>query len=79
MTGARRHSCKQVGINKALELLKNPNNPELYFVVPEDRFETFTYQNYQGTDGHVLQQPSVKIQKLKQFALEIKLISKKNT
>ena len=60
MTGARKHPCKQVGIHKVLNLLENPVNPLLYFIVPKDRFSDFKYQKYEDTSGKIMQQPTLR-------------------
>ncbi|EGF77367.1 hypothetical protein BATDEDRAFT_27719 [Batrachochytrium dendrobatidis JAM81] len=71
MTGAKDHPCKQTGICGVLEILGNPSKPELYFVVPPDRFACFTRQSYHGTDGRVLSQNDTiaSVEKLTRFVL----------
>jgi hypothetical protein len=77
MTGAKDHPCKQTGLRDVLDILGNPLDPKLYFVVPPDRFPTFTYQRYLGTDGKVLSQKGIlaNVKKLSQFVLTYKLTS----
>jgi hypothetical protein len=77
MTGAKDHPCKQTGLRDVLNILDNPSNPVLYFVVPPDRFDTFTYQSYHGTDGKVLSQKSIvaNVKKLSQSVLTFELSS----
>ena len=41
MTGAKKHPCKQTGLRDILKILDNPENPELYFVVPPELFKSF--------------------------------------
>ncbi|OAJ32800.1 hypothetical protein BDEG_28679 [Batrachochytrium dendrobatidis JEL423] len=71
MTGAKDHPCKQTGLRNVLEILGNPSKPELYFVVPPDRFACFTRQSYHGTDGQVLSQNDTiaSVEKLTRFVL----------
>jgi hypothetical protein len=45
MTGAKVHPCKQTGLRDVLHILGNPQQPKLYYVVPSDRFVSFTHQN----------------------------------
>ena len=77
MTGAKDHPCKQTGLRDVLEILGNPLKPELYFVVPPDRFASFKYQSYHGTDGKVLSQKGIvaNVRKLSQFVLTFELSS----
>ncbi|EGF80846.1 hypothetical protein BATDEDRAFT_24299 [Batrachochytrium dendrobatidis JAM81] len=71
MTGAKDHPCKQTELCDVLEILGNPSKPELYFVVPPDRFACFTRQSYHGTDGRVLSQNDTiaSVEKLTRFVL----------
>jgi hypothetical protein len=77
MTGAKNHPCKQTGLRDVLTILGNPSKPQLYFVVPPDRFASFKYQSYQGTDGKVLKQKGIvaNVKKLSQFVLTFDLSS----
>ena len=77
MTGAKNHPCKQTGLRDVLNILDNPSNPVLYFVVPPDLFDSFTYQSYHGKDGKVLSQERIvaSVQKLSQFVLTFELSS----
>jgi hypothetical protein len=71
MTGAKDHPCKQTGLRDVLTILGNPQEPKLYFVVPPDRFASFTYQRYHGTDGKVLSERGIvaNVKKISQFVL----------
>ncbi|EGF77150.1 hypothetical protein BATDEDRAFT_92027 [Batrachochytrium dendrobatidis JAM81] len=71
MTGTKDHPCKQTELCDVLEILGNPSKPELYFVVPPDRFACFTRQSYHGTDGQVLSQNDTiaSVEKLTRFVL----------
>ncbi|KAJ3078578.1 hypothetical protein HK100_010671 [Physocladia obscura] len=76
MTSAKKHPCKQVGLNHVLELLGNPSNPTLYFVVPKDRFKEFKFQSYEDANGNTMKTPSyTNVKKIKQYVLEIDLTS----
>ena len=77
MTGAKNHPCKQTGLRDVLNILGNPQNPELYFVVPPDRFDSFTYQSYHGTNGKVLSRNGIlsNVKKVSQFVLTFELSS----
>jgi hypothetical protein len=74
MTSAKSHPCKQIGIRDVLTILDNPSNPEFYFVVPPDCFDTFTAQNYHGIDGEVLAEKGI-LKAVKQFVLSLPLTS----
>jgi hypothetical protein len=65
------HPCKQIGLRDVLIALGNPLNPELYFVVPPARFNSFTNQRYRGTDDKELSQKGIvpNGKKLSQFVL----------
>ena len=58
-----------------LKILGNPLNPRLYFIVPLDRFSSFTCQRYNGTDGHVLSLKGIvsNVQKRPQFVLTFEI------
>jgi hypothetical protein len=77
ITGAKDHPCKQTGLRDVLEILGNPLKPELYFVVPPDRFASFKYQSYHGTEGKVLSKKGIvaNVRKLSQFVLTFELSS----
>lgn len=78
ITGARKHPCKQVGIHKVLNLLGNPVNPLLYFIVPKDRFSDFKFQKYEDTNGKFLQQSTyANVKNIRQFVLAIELTRSK--
>ncbi|OQS01813.1 hypothetical protein THRCLA_21603 [Thraustotheca clavata] len=73
MTCSQAHPCKQNGLHNVLNLLNNPEDPCLYFVVPLDRFDNFRYQNYttaKDQDSKIIFQ---NVKKIKQFVLEIDL------
>ena len=75
ITGANKHPCKQNGIHKVLNLLGNPSDPMLFFIVPNDCFQNFKYQKYEDNTGHIMQEPTYKnVKKVKQFVLEIILL-----
>ena len=70
MTGARAHPCKQTGVHNVLKLLGNPENPSLYFVVPNDRFKHFKYQKYHDSQQGIMEKPTyLNVKKVKQFVL----------
>jgi hypothetical protein len=75
MTGAQKHPCKQVGIHKVLNLLGNPKEPCLFFVVPGDRFADFKYQKYEDAQGKAMHtRPTyANVKRVKQFVLAIEL------
>jgi hypothetical protein len=76
MTGAKKHPCKQVGIHNVLNLLDQPINPSLFFVVPKDRFANFKYQKYEDSNGKPMKEPTyANVKKVKQFVLAIELTS----
>ncbi|OQR82817.1 hypothetical protein THRCLA_23197 [Thraustotheca clavata] len=76
VTCAHKHPCKQKGLYNVLKLLKNPQNPRLYFVVQPDRFATFRYQRYQDSKRKTLKKTSyANVGRIQQFAMEIKLAS----
>jgi hypothetical protein len=77
MTGAKNHPCKQAGLLSVLTTLGKPLEPKLYFVVPPDRFESFTSQRYQGVKGRVLTQIDPYVQTLSQFVLTFDLYANK--
>ena len=77
ITCAKDHPCKQTGLCNVLDILDNPSNPELYFVVPPDRFASFKYQSYHGTNGQVLTENGIvaNVRQLSQFVLTFDLSS----
>ena len=77
MTGAKEHPCKQTGLRDVLNLLGNPIEAKLYFVVPPDRFASFKFQSYHGTGGKVLHQRYIiaNVKKLSQYVLTYKFSS----
>ena len=77
MTCAKDHPCKQTGLCNVLEILGNPSNPILYFVVPRDRFASFQYQKYHGKNGKVLAPNDINlnVKEISQFVLTFELTS----
>jgi hypothetical protein len=77
MTAAKHHSCKENGLCDVLEILGRPLKPELYLVVPPDRFGTFAYQSYHGIHGKELSQKGIEEngKRLSQFVLTFELTS----
>jgi hypothetical protein len=77
MTGAKTHPCKQTGIRDVLKILGDPSTPKLYFIVPPDRFASFKFQSYHGTDGKVLTQNGIvkSVKNVSQFVLTFDLTS----
>ncbi|EGF80090.1 hypothetical protein BATDEDRAFT_88508 [Batrachochytrium dendrobatidis JAM81] len=77
MTCAKDHPCRQAGLRNVLEILGNPSKPELYFVVPPDRFACFTRQSYLGVDGRVVLETNTiaSVRMLTQFVLTFELSS----
>jgi hypothetical protein len=77
MTCAKTHPCKQAGIHKVLNLLGNPKDPILFFVVPKERFSDFRYQRYEDAQGKTMQEPTyANVKQVKQFVVAIDLTSK---
>lgn len=50
IVGAGECSCNETGIREALDILGDPMNPEMYYVVPPDRFAAFANQ-WHGSYG----------------------------
>jgi hypothetical protein len=78
-TVAETHPCKQ-GLYDVLRAMaggdkkKIAAQPNLYFVVPPDRFKTFQSQNYTDANGRKVGKAKFKsVQAIRQYALEIKL------
>jgi hypothetical protein len=63
---SQNHPVKQAGLQNAIKVLGSPSNIELYFVVPQDQFESFKPQSYHEP---VLDN----VNSLKQFVLAINL------
>jgi hypothetical protein len=78
MTFSKDQPCKQTGLRDVLKILGNPLKPELYFVVPPDRFASFKYQSYHGNNGKVLTQEGIvaNVRRLSQFVLTFERSSK---
>lgn len=64
MPGAEDHPCKLLDV---LQILGNPQERNLYFVKPPDRFANFTYQSYLGvlSEDRIL----TSVKKISQFVL----------
>jgi hypothetical protein len=76
MTVGTTHPCKQAGLRDVLNLLGNPTEPHLYFVVPDDCFQEFTHQSYQDSQNKILRKPTFSnVKKIRQFVLTINLSS----
>jgi len=70
MTVSEKHPLLNHHLQELLRNLTFDGKPSLYFVVPEDKFENFELQNYNGIDGKKLKvQPST----VEQIALCIKM------
>jgi hypothetical protein len=75
------HPVKQEPLRKILEKLPAKENISLYFIVPDDDFETFTFQKYQDEQGNESQTIPKPIAMLEQWVLGVRLkegLSKKN-
>ena len=80
MTVSGKHPCKQAGLYKLLNLLQNPQGPELYFFVPDDKFESFRFRKYEDSAGHALEEPTyTNVRSIRQFVLKIDLSSGSNS
>src|SRR5947207_14909976 len=64
------HPVKQEPLQKILEKLPAKEKISLYFVVPEENFDTFTFQNEQGK---VSQKVPESVEMLEQWVLEVPL------
>uniref|UniRef100_A0AAV1TQG9 Crinkler effector protein N-terminal domain-containing protein n=1 Tax=Peronospora matthiolae TaxID=2874970 RepID=A0AAV1TQG9_9STRA len=71
VTCAQVHPCKQNGLLKALEMLGNPDEPRLYFVVPPDVYEGFEYQEYHNVKGGKGKIIDKRLKKLGQHVVKI--------
>ena len=67
------HPVKQEPLRKILEKLPTRKKISLYFVVPEESFETFKFQNYHNEQGKVSQKEPKSIQMLEQWVLGVPL------
>lgn len=76
MTVTKAHPCKQAGLHRVLNLLGNPPNPQLYFVVPMGLFDSFEYQKYADANGKLMKESSyTNVKSIRQFVLGISLAS----
>ncbi|OQR95950.1 crinkler (CRN) family protein [Thraustotheca clavata] len=73
MTCSQTHPCKQNGLHNVLNLLNNPEDPCLYFVVPPDQFNNFRYQNYTTAKDQDSKNIFQNVKRITQFVLEIDL------
>jgi hypothetical protein len=76
ITISQRHPVKQEPLRKILEKLPAKKNISLYFIVPDDNFETFPYQNYQTEQGNVSQRVPKAIGNIEQWVLGVQLKKK---
>lgn len=67
------HPVKQEPLRKIVEKLPAKENISLYFVVPEEKFETFTLQNYQNEQGKLSRKVPKSIEMLEQWVLGVPL------
>uniref|UniRef100_M4B8L9 Uncharacterized protein n=1 Tax=Hyaloperonospora arabidopsidis (strain Emoy2) TaxID=559515 RepID=M4B8L9_HYAAE len=77
MTCAKVHPCKRQGLRRVLDMLGNPAEPRLYFVVPADIFGDFEFQNYQKSGrkkANDILDTDDKMKELKQYVMEIPLV-----
>jgi hypothetical protein len=61
-------------LRKILEKLLAKEKISLCFVVPEDIFETFTFQNYHNEEGMVPQKVPESVKMLQQWVLGVPLV-----
>ena len=73
ITISQSHPVKQEPLRKILEKLPAKENISLYFIVPDDNFETFKFQNYQNEQGNVSQKVPKPIRMLEQWVLGVRL------
>ena len=77
MTCAKVHPCKRQGLRRVLDMLGNPAEPRLYFVVPADIFGDFEFQNYQKSGRKkakdILDTDDM-MKELKEYVMEIPLV-----
>jgi hypothetical protein len=72
------HPVKQEPLRKILEKLPAKENIVLYFVVPEENFETFPFQNYHNTEGKVSSKKPKSVKTFQQWVLGVPLKSFSN-
>lgn len=70
-TCARVHPCKQAGIVKSINLLGNPAAPRLYFVVPPDVYDDFTYQNCYGSGRKKVTHEDDTLDTVEQYVIKV--------
>ncbi|EGZ14936.1 hypothetical protein PHYSODRAFT_301697 [Phytophthora sojae] len=74
--GVHKTPLKQSHLHDLLELLGNPDQPRLYFVLPPSQFHDFRYQRYiDGNDKRIAISSYQNVRKLQQFALKVELTS----
>jgi hypothetical protein len=73
ITISQRHPVKQEPLRQILEKLPAKENIALYFIVPDDNFETFAFQNYLNEQGNVSQVVHKPIRRLEQWVLGVRL------
>jgi hypothetical protein len=73
ITISQHHPVKQKPLRKILEKLPAKENISLYFIVPDDNFETFAFQNYLNEQGNVSRNVPKPIEKLEQWVLGVRL------
>jgi hypothetical protein len=81
ITISSNHPVKQEPLRKILEKLPTEGKISLYFVVPEVKCETFTFQNYHNNEGKVSQKVPESIKMLEQWVVAVPLggvLSKEN-
>uniref|UniRef100_A0AAV1TTW0 Crinkler effector protein N-terminal domain-containing protein n=1 Tax=Peronospora matthiolae TaxID=2874970 RepID=A0AAV1TTW0_9STRA len=77
MTCAKVHPCKRQGLRRVLDMLGDPAEPRLYFVVPADVFGDFEFQNYQKSRRKKAKDTldtDDNLKELKQYVMEIPLV-----
>jgi hypothetical protein len=67
------HPVKQEPLRKILQKLPEKENITLYFVVPEEHFEAFTFQNYHNEQGNVSQKVPESVGIIEQWVLGVPL------
>ncbi|CAI5726044.1 unnamed protein product [Hyaloperonospora brassicae] len=70
-TCERVHPCKQAGLVEALNLLGNPAAPRLYFVVPPDVYDDFTYQNCHGSGRKKVKHEDDTLDEVEQYVIKV--------
>jgi hypothetical protein len=67
------HPAKQESLRKILEKLPAKENIVLYFVIPEENFETFPFQSYHNAEGKVSRKIPKSVETLQQWVLGVPL------